>query len=399
VNWEVTRPFGMASVEISCKNLKKASRQGPRPSGGSLRNALKCMYLNATSLDNKLDEFKAILETNRPDIVAVSETWFKSTSVVNVRGYTIYRKDRMDGRRGGGVCLYISDSICSFQIIIDSRLELARVEQVWAALRFGSDKYLIGCLYRPGEHPFIDDFELVFTRAREYVDNEGYKELLVMGDFNLPSVQWADGDAISIKDDNSSGNRFCELIGDSFLYQHVNMPTFQLSNGVETSTLDLIFTTESGAVSALKTSFVQGNIDRGHFVLFFDFVLKNKPTEGLANSLKYVYSKANYEEISRFMANIDWVRLFENLSVQQMYDELIFYASAAVNEFVPFVDASRAKGSTPWVDEDLKALIRAKKDLRYKNCACKWADVAMKKDYKLVCKRVSIEIKKSAFEL
>ncbi len=74
------------------------------------------MYLNATSLDNKLDEFKVVVDTYGPQIVAVSETWFKSISIVNVKGYNLYRKDRGDGRRGdgrrgGGVCLYISESI------------------------------------------------------------------------------------------------------------------------------------------------------------------------------------------------------------------------------------------------------------------------------------------------
>ena len=42
------------------------------------------MYLNATSLNNKLDELKTLVDTYRPKIIGVSETWFKSYSVVNV---------------------------------------------------------------------------------------------------------------------------------------------------------------------------------------------------------------------------------------------------------------------------------------------------------------------------
>ena len=45
------------------------------------------MYLNATSLENKLDEFKVVVETYCPKIVAVSETWFKNNSMSIVSGY------------------------------------------------------------------------------------------------------------------------------------------------------------------------------------------------------------------------------------------------------------------------------------------------------------------------
>ena len=64
------------------------------------------MYLNATSLYNKLDEFKAVVETYYPRIISVSETWFKSKSIVNISGYHVYRRDSNDGRVGGGVCLF-----------------------------------------------------------------------------------------------------------------------------------------------------------------------------------------------------------------------------------------------------------------------------------------------------
>ena len=55
------------------------------------------MYLNATSLENKLDEFKAVVETYNPGKIAVNETCFISKSIVNISSYHVYRKDRNDG--------------------------------------------------------------------------------------------------------------------------------------------------------------------------------------------------------------------------------------------------------------------------------------------------------------
>ena len=39
--------------------------------------SIKFMHLNSTSLDNKLNELKAVVETYHPGIIAVSQTWFK----------------------------------------------------------------------------------------------------------------------------------------------------------------------------------------------------------------------------------------------------------------------------------------------------------------------------------
>ena len=38
---------------------------------------LKFLYLNATSLENKFDEFVVVVDTNRPNIIGASETWFR----------------------------------------------------------------------------------------------------------------------------------------------------------------------------------------------------------------------------------------------------------------------------------------------------------------------------------
>jgi len=118
------------------------------------------MYLNATSLENKLDEFKVVVETYCPKIVAVSETWFKNNSTSIVSGYNLYQRNRNDGRRGGGVCLYIDKTIDSYELN-DVGFNLSKFEQIWAIIYFGTDKYLVGCIYRPSD--FIDMNDFAFT--------------------------------------------------------------------------------------------------------------------------------------------------------------------------------------------------------------------------------------------
>jgi hypothetical protein len=200
----------MVSVEIKYKDSKKTSKSSrslESPSSG--RASLKCMYLNATSLVNKLDEFKVVLNTYNPEIIAVSETWFRSDLVVDVPGYKICRKDRSDGRNGGGVCIYIKDSIDSYELV-DGGFNLSKIEQIWAVIYFGSEKYLVGCIYRPSCFKDMNDMDSVFKQARDYVDEKGFKDLLIMGDFNFPAMTWLNGTVASIKNESGIEHRFSE---------------------------------------------------------------------------------------------------------------------------------------------------------------------------------------------
>ena len=38
---------------------------------------LKCMTINAQSLKNKMDEFKSVIDREKPHIISVTETWGK----------------------------------------------------------------------------------------------------------------------------------------------------------------------------------------------------------------------------------------------------------------------------------------------------------------------------------
>lgn len=113
------------------------------------------------------------------------------------------------------------------------------------------------------------------------------------------------------------------------------------------------------------------------------------------SACKFVYNKADLNKISHFMSIVDWVNLFENSTVQEMYDELINYVSKASNLFIPVSNVSILKNSpAPWIKEDLKNLIRKKKNLRYMNLARKWKDIDLCKDYRPICKMVTSETKR-----
>ena len=79
---------------------------------------LRVYYTNSRSLGNKINELRALVCTEKLDIVAVTETWmnlgnkhFKTE--YNIDGYSLYNTDRTSGNRGGGVAVYIRNSLNS----------------------------------------------------------------------------------------------------------------------------------------------------------------------------------------------------------------------------------------------------------------------------------------------
>ena len=79
------------------------------------REQLNIFSTNARSLNNKMEELEDKVDGEEYDIVAVSETWFKEESNwrTGLEGYKVYRCDRKERRGGGGVAIWVKDSIAS----------------------------------------------------------------------------------------------------------------------------------------------------------------------------------------------------------------------------------------------------------------------------------------------
>nr|XP_047129682.1 uncharacterized protein LOC124809582 [Hydra vulgaris] len=97
---------------------------------------IPCCYTNATSLNNKMPEFLASIETYNPKIIFVTETWWHESSITNIENYMLFRKDRVSSR-GGGVAIYVDTSLkpneLSEIVLLDSP------EQIWCEISYGSE--------------------------------------------------------------------------------------------------------------------------------------------------------------------------------------------------------------------------------------------------------------------
>ena len=125
------------------------------------------MCLNARSIINKKTELNIMVDDIKPHIIGITESWANNDitdAELGLEGYVMFRKDRM-GRRGGGVLLYIKESI-----------------------------------------PAINEV------------SKG--DCIIMGDFNHGNIKWDSQQSTGVEE-----QKLLCLVQDNFLTQHVLEPT------------------------------------------------------------------------------------------------------------------------------------------------------------------------------
>ena len=146
-------------------------------------------------------------------------------------------------------------------------------------------------------------------RAQEVA---GVNRVLLMGDFNVPEINWpenyANGSEISLS------YLFFECIKDSFLHQHVFMPT--RFRGDQKSTLDLIFTKEEDDVKNIEVIQPLGKSDHG--IVVFDFICEWKSCSIFIP--RRLYHKGNYVLMAKLLNEVNWEAEFEGKCVQEKWN-------------------------------------------------------------------------------
>ena len=168
----------------------------------------QCVCLNARSIENKKNELNIMVEDIDPHIIDINESWANigvTDAELGLTGYVMFGRDRI-GRRGGGVILYVKESIQAYKIKLEREADCD--EAVWYKIVAGNSTLTIGLVYRS---PNINKED----------NTKCYKgERIIMGDFNHGHIQWK-----SLESTGGEDLQFLFLIQDSVLTKHVLEPT------------------------------------------------------------------------------------------------------------------------------------------------------------------------------
>ena len=200
------------------------------------KNELRCVCLNARSIIKRKGDLDFMVSDIEPDIIGITESWAHKDMVDAERmlsGYVMFRKDRQE-RMGGGVIMYIKDSIQAYELQMEKEAECE--EGIWCNIATKNSTLTKGLIYRS---PNIrqEDVEKLHNAIKEIIK----REYVIMGDFNHGHIQWKSLESVG-RDDQ----QFLLLIQDSFLTQHVLEPT---RGG---NVLDLVFSSQNELVDNVK---------------------------------------------------------------------------------------------------------------------------------------------------
>ena len=135
----------------------------------------------------------------RHDILAVTETWLKpenlDSEILPGNDFIIHRQDRIN-RIGGGVLLAVCQNILSLRHKdLESNAEMLVCEVPPKSRK----KLAVIVFYRPPD----SDLKYIkeFKKSRQLIERcSKFYQVIVCGDFNLPSIDWTTG--IATKNNN-----------------------------------------------------------------------------------------------------------------------------------------------------------------------------------------------------
>jgi hypothetical protein len=326
-----------------------------------MASSVKVLQINARSIKsvNKLPQFKSMVALKKPKIIAVCESWLtdkiKNKDILSEGEYQMYRKDRTH-KTGGGVFVAISVDIMSNELDkyvakAEFHNEIVAVELVFNK---GKEKQRIGlvCAYKP---PDEDNFMFAdnLKTCIEGIWKSGVQDLLVVGDFNLPDINWTTGYPASTR-----GLSFaCANIFQEFgLDQYNTNPSRETNKNI----LDLVLCNIPEAIQDLEA--YSDVLETDHVILEYQLgIVHDVPVE--IPRYQYDFRRANFETLRKRLEEADL--LLETGDVDLLCSNWTEKILRILDEVVPKKKVG-VRNSTPWIDQEVRHISNIKERVRRK---------------------------------
>ncbi|XP_068757932.1 uncharacterized protein [Montipora capricornis] len=277
--------------------------------------------------------------------------------------YYVHREDR--SRNGGGVLLACSHEISSIR---RSELE-TECEIMWCEIIILNpySRIMVGVFYRP---PSTDvSYLLELEKSLCLLErSENTFTTFLLGDFNLPNVDWSNPSCPIGSDTLSS--TFCSICQDHFFRQMVLNPTR------DDNILDLVLSTAPDLLFDLSVNEGLGNSD--HNSIEFNLRLKILRAKQ-SPRIVYNFGAANWNNLRDDFSNIPWNTAFLLDDINDVWDawRVLFMEACAVERNIP-TRSLKHKRNVPWFNSELRILVLKKrrlwKKVKSSRDPVKWAE-------------------------
>ena len=224
-----------------------------------------------------------------------------------------------------GVCVYVSDKV-----------SVANVNNPYPNILTScltSFNVFVIVVYRPPSNTEVEN-NLLLSFLSDFCAD---KEVIILGDFNLPNLGWSDSDMTNCSALERSFLNLFNLLG---LTQWIKQSTFPRSGNV----LDLVLTSELDRLGSIEVCPPLPGCD--HCPVVCDYVFETQNDEHDSSHLgpcRRAWSRGRFTLMRQFLTSIDWD--FE-LAHRDCNDSFVHFAriiSDLAGEFVPEQLPNRGK--------------------------------------------------------
>lgn len=258
-----------------------------------------------------------LIRHHDPSIIALTETWLNSefpSSALSLQSYSVFRRDR--NSHGGGVLMAVKHPIKASPVTCDSEFEILAVDLLLTV----KVRYIL--VYNP-DFENVDRLSLLFSAIASLCpQNLPY---VILGDFNLPRVDWSELDFPDAPAYELFSNFYFES---QPLNQIVTKPT----RGA--NILDLIFYTNLEFFDSINHFPPLGDSDHDCLFVIQNFQLNVAKTRKFLN-----FRKVNYASIEANMRTLDFDYM-KNSDAAQCWSTFYDQIKHIISENVPMTERS-----------------------------------------------------------
>ncbi len=318
---------------------------GPCEAGPSFFEDFSVFQCNIRGFISHRAELEGQLQllSRAPALICLNETLLDD-SVTNdqlrLGGYKLAsRRDRDDGRTGGGIACFVADALAEQVVLIEHSRDH---ERSWHTIHSEIGPVLCGVWYRPPDPGEISSIRACEDEWRR-LSGDVVATILV-GDLNLHHTRWLRHSA-SVSVEGTTMFRFCK---DAGLKQLVKRPTR------DNHLLDLV-------IADIDASFVEilPRISDHNMVLVGFSV--GIPESVVVKRGVFDYVHAKWDELQEDLRCFYWTPM-DLLSVDDAERHFHNNVFAMLERHIPRRELYERKSSHPWINERCLEAIRTKND-------------------------------------
>ena len=318
--------------------------------------------------DTKILELNHYVQNYTPDVIVLNETWLKPSILNNeilASGmYNTFRLDRCPDthpidkfnpkkfrKNGGGVLIAVHSqlSVTSRIIPLKCMAEMLAIELIFE----NNTKIIIATCYRVGTLG-LENADEILKALKVLSRKNSAKKLILVGDFNLPKIDWSNGTGTSTLE-----NAFLNGFAECGMIQCVHEATH-----TKNSILDLVLSKNADHIKNLKIASDSLYCFSAHYPITFDVMVSCKRRE-LPKRIMYNYNRADWTNMISELSAIDWESEIDRLKPKLAWNKFKNILFEILDKHIPKVTV-KTEFKSPWFDSECFLKCKEKEKLHKK---------------------------------